>query len=40
MLEPVTAEIDFVFRHRVKHKGVIGIGRMTESEDAVVHRAP
>jgi hypothetical protein len=39
MLEPVTAEIDFVFRHRVKHEGVIGVGGMAESENAVVHRA-
>jgi len=37
MFEAITAQIDLVFRHRVKHERVIRIGRMTEGEDAIVH---
>ena len=34
MLEAIAAQIDLVFRHRVKHEGVIGIGRMAQGENA------
>ena len=33
MLEAIAAQIDLVFRHRVKHEGVIRIGRMAEGEN-------
>ena len=33
MLEAITAQVDLVFRHRVKHEGVVRIGRMAQGED-------
>src|SRR2546430_7208188 len=38
MLEAIPAEIDFVFRDRIKHERVVRIGRMSEGED--FRRAP
>ena len=32
MFEPVTAEIDLIFRDRVEHERVVGVGGMTECE--------
>jgi hypothetical protein len=32
MLEPIPAQIDLILRHRIKHKGVIRIGRMTQGK--------
>ena len=37
MFETVTAQVDLVFRHGVKHERVVGIGGMTQGEGAVVH---
>jgi hypothetical protein len=28
MFKPVTAQIDFVLCDRVKHEGIVGVGRM------------
>ena len=39
MFESVAAQIDLVFRHRVKHEGVIRIGRMAEGENVRVRTA-
>ena len=33
MLEAITAQVDLVFRHRVKHEGVIRVGRMAQGEN-------
>ena len=38
MLETVTAQVDLVLRHRVKHERVVRIGRMSEREDRVILR--
>jgi len=38
MLEPITAEIDFVFCDREKHKSIIWIWRMPQRENASVRR--
>ena len=32
MFETIAAQIDFVLRHRVKHEGVVWIGRVPEGE--------
>src|SRR6266699_2982757 len=32
MVEPITAEIDFVLRHRIEHERIIRIGRMTKGK--------
>src|SRR6266487_3528794 len=32
MVEPITAEIDFVLRHRIEHERIIRIGRMTQGK--------
>src|SRR5205807_8635345 len=37
MFEAITAQIDFVFRHRVKHEGVVRVGGMSQGEDFVRH---
>jgi hypothetical protein len=34
MFKAIPAEIDFVLRHRIKHEGVIRIGRMPEGKNA------
>ena|SRR5437762_3605659 len=33
MLEPITTEIDFVFRDRIEHERVIRVRRMTQRKD-------
>src|SRR5712664_4448520 len=33
MLEPVSAQVDLILRHRVKHEGVIRIRGMTQGKD-------
>ena len=38
VFEAVTAQVDLVFRHRVKHECIVGVGRMPEREDTSIGR--
>ena len=33
MVEAITTEVDFIFRDRIEHEGVVGIRRMTKGKD-------
>ncbi len=33
MFEPISAQIDFILRHRVEHERIIRIGRMAQGKD-------
>ena len=38
MLKAIAAQVDFVFRHRVKHEGVIRVWRMAQGENFRIGR--